>query len=113
VALEASGVLFSIAKANKSPLCGNIATRLRFIADDLSCLELYRLSPETQDLSSQALYDLLVMCKVSYFWQQIRLGLMNETNSGQSSQLLKVVLFQQARHVSCAKLLLKYSRERL
>jgi hypothetical protein len=66
VAPAASDILYRIAIANKSALCAEIAVRLRYIAEDLSCLELYRLPPKVQELSSHALYDLLAICKVGH-----------------------------------------------
>lgn len=66
VALEASEILFPIAIVNKSGSAGEIATRLRYIAGELSTQELYQLPPDTQNLSLQALQDLLEICKVGH-----------------------------------------------
>jgi hypothetical protein len=71
VAPKASEILYPIAIANRSALCAEIAVRLRYIADDLSCLELYRLPLETQTLSLEVLQDLLVICNVRHFWKQV------------------------------------------
>ncbi|CZR61671.1 uncharacterized protein PAC_11568 [Phialocephala subalpina] len=62
VASEASEVLIPIAIANMSGPAGEIATRLRYIAEDLSKQALYQLPPDTQNLSLQALQDLVEIC---------------------------------------------------
>jgi hypothetical protein len=66
VALEASVVLLDIAVANMSGSAGAIAARLLYIAEDLSTQALYQLPPDTQNLSLQALQDLLEICKVGH-----------------------------------------------
>lgn len=64
VALEASNVLFPVAKENKSGSAAEIAIRLQYIADELSQQELYQLPPDTQSRSLQALRDLVAICNV-------------------------------------------------
>ena len=66
VTSEASAVLYPIAIKNKSGLAAEIATRLRYIADDLSKQQLYQLSPNTQSLSLKALQDLVEICNVCH-----------------------------------------------
>ena len=66
VTLEAFDVLLPIAKKSKSGLAGEIATRLWYIADQLSTQELYQLSFHTQSLSLQALQDLVEICNVCH-----------------------------------------------
>lgn len=66
VTSEAFAVLLPIAKGNKSPSAGSIATRLRYIGSELSKQELYQLSPNTQSLSLQALQDLVEICYVCH-----------------------------------------------
>ncbi|KAF7503910.1 hypothetical protein GJ744_002991 [Endocarpon pusillum] len=62
VAVEASEVLLGVAIKNKSGSAGEIATRLGYIAIELSKQELYQLPPDTQSLSLQALQDLVEIC---------------------------------------------------
>lgn len=63
---KASAVLYPVAIKNKSGSAAEIATRLQYIADDLSKQELYQLSPNTQSLSLQALQDLVEICNVCH-----------------------------------------------
>jgi hypothetical protein len=64
VSKEASEYLFRFAISNKSASAGAIATRLAVIASELSVQKLYHLPPETQNLSVQALQDLLEISEV-------------------------------------------------
>ena len=63
---EAFAVLFPIAIKKKSGLAAEIATRLQYMADDLSKQELYQLPPDTQSLSLRALQDLVEICNVCH-----------------------------------------------
>lgn len=64
VALHASDIIFPNAIANKTGLAAEIAIRLSAISEQLQQHELYEITPIAQDLSLQALRDLLRICKV-------------------------------------------------
>ena len=66
VAPEASDVLLDIAIQNKSGSASQIATRLLYIADELSKQGLYQLPPIVQSLSLQILRDLVNICNVCH-----------------------------------------------
>lgn len=65
VAPIAHEFLNPIARDNKSAPAGAIACRLYCIVNELKFWELYQISLQTQDLCSQALHDLVTICKVS------------------------------------------------
>lgn len=64
VTSEASAALLPVAIQNKSALAGEIATRLKYMADQFSKQALYQLSPRMESLSVQALRDLVEICNV-------------------------------------------------
>ncbi|KAI1843016.1 hypothetical protein JX266_010869 [Neoarthrinium moseri] len=63
VAQDASQILFPFAVANASGPAAEIATRLLYIADDLSTQELYQLPYDAGKLCLWALQDLFEICK--------------------------------------------------